>query len=212
MTKIGVLASGRGSNFRALCEAGKRGELGGWLSVLVSDKPGAGALDVAREFGVEALAIKPGDFPSREAHEEAVAKALEERGTGLVCLAGYMRIIGPALVSRFRGRMLNIHPALLPSFPGLHAQRQAVGHGVKVSGATVHFVDEGCDTGPIIIQATVRVEEGDTEETLSMRILKEEHRIYPLAVRMFCDGRLSLEGRRVRVAERPEAKAKGGTG
>jgi phosphoribosylglycinamide formyltransferase-1 len=199
MTKIGVLASGRGSNFRALCDAEKRGKLGGTIVVLVTDKPGAGALEVAREFGVEALTISPKDFPSREAHEEAVAKALEERGVGLVCLAGYMRIVGAPLLKRFFGRMLNIHPALLPCFPGLHGQKQAVAHGVKVSGATVHFVDADCDAGPIVIQAPVPVEEGDTEESLAARILKEEHRIFPRAVRLFCEGRLKIEGRRVKI-------------
>ena len=201
MTRIGVLASGRGSNFRALCEAGRRGDLGGGqLAVLASDQEDAGALDVAREFGIEALAILPKSYPSREAHDAAVVEALAARQVDLVCLAGYMRILSAGFVNRFRGRMLNIHPALLPSFPGLHGQRQALEHGAKVSGATVHFVDAGCDTGPIILQAAVPVLEDDTEESLSARILKEEHRICPEAVKLYCAGRLKLEGRRVRIS------------
>jgi phosphoribosylglycinamide formyltransferase-1 len=207
MTRIGVLASGRGSNFQALLEAQKRGEFDGEFVVLVSDKPDAGALSIARENGIKALAIPPGNFPTREAHEEAVAKALAESGAGLVCLAGYMRIISAPLLKKFGGRMLNIHPALLPAFPGLHGQRQALRHGAKVSGATVHFVDEGCDTGPIILQAAVPVEENDTEETLSARILREEHRIYPLAVRLYCEGRLKVDGRRVIIL--PTGQKKG---
>jgi len=201
VTRIGVLASGRGSNFRALCEAGRRGDLGGGqLAVLASDQEDAGALDVAREFGIEALAILPKSYPSREAHDAAVVEALAARQVDLVCLAGYMRILSAGFVNRFRGRMLNIHPALLPSFPGLHGQRQALEHGAKVSGATVHFVDAGCDTGPIILQAAVPVLEDDTEESLSARILKEEHRICPEAVKLYCAGRLKLEGRRVRIS------------
>jgi len=199
MTSIGVLASGRGSNFKALLDAQKRGDFGGEFVVLVSDKPDAGALSIARENGVKAVVISPKDFTSREAHEEAVVKELEGCGVGLVCLAGYMRIVGTPLLARFGGRILNIHPALLPSFPGLHGQRQALEHGAKVTGATVHFVDEGCDTGPIIIQAPVPIGEDDTEDTLSARILAEEHRIYPAAVRLFCEGRLKIAGRRVKI-------------
>lgn len=200
MTNIAVLASGRGSNFKALCEAQKReGLAGGKIRFLISDKPDAGALDTAREFGIETAIIPARDYPSREAHDEAVIKALEERSIGLVCLAGYMRILSAAFISRFPGRIINIHPALLPSFPGLHGQRQAFEYGVKISGATVHFADEGCDTGPIIVQAAVPVEEGDTEESLAARILESEHRIYAQAVRLFCENRLKIEGRRVRI-------------
>lgn len=201
MTRIGVLASGRGSNFRALCEAGKRNALGGGtLAVLITDKPGAGALEVAKEFGVESIVLEPKDFPSRDAHETAVTDALIARNVGLVVHAGYMRIVGRAYLSRFPNRVVNIHPALLPSFPGLHGQRQALAHGVKVAGATVHFVDEGVDTGPIIVQEAVPVREDDTEATLSARILEAEHRLYPQAVRLFCEGKLTVEGRRVRIA------------
>lgn len=200
MTRIGVLASGRGSNFRVLCETRKAGTLRGELAVLISDKADAPALAVAREHGVEAVAVLPRDYPSREAHEEAVAKALEARGVHLVCLAGYMRLLSPLLVRRFPNRILNIHPSLLPAFPGLHAQRQALAHGVKVSGVTIHLVDEGCDTGPIVLQGAVPVERGDTEESLAARILKEEHRLYPEAVNLFCAGKLAVEGRVVRIA------------
>jgi phosphoribosylglycinamide formyltransferase-1 len=208
MTRIGVLASGRGSNFRALCEAGRRGALGGGaLAILVSDRPDAGALATAREFGVEALAILPKAFPSREAHESAVADALATRQVDLVCLAGYMRILTAGFLSRFPRRVLNVHPALLPSFPGLHGQGQALDHGARVTGATVHFVDEGCDTGPIILQAAVSVQDGDSEATLSARILEQEHRIYPEAVRLFCAGKLKIEGRRVHILEREENPA-----
>ncbi|MEK7765380.1 MAG: phosphoribosylglycinamide formyltransferase [bacterium] len=197
--KIGVLASGRGSNFKVMCEAARRGDLGGEIAVLISDQPGAGAHAIAREFGVPSVTILPGDHPTREAHEDAVAAALEARGVGLICLAGYMRLLSPALVRRFPNRILNIHPSLLPSFPGMHAQRQALAHGARVSGVTVHLVDEGCDTGPIVLQAAVPVERGDTEETLSARILAEEHRLYPAAVRLFCTGKLRVDGRRVEI-------------
>ena len=199
MTKLGVLASGRGSNFHALIEAQKRGNFSAAFTVLISDQANAGALSVARENGIRAIAISPKDFPSREAHEGAVVKELENSGVELVCLAGYMRIVSAPLINRFRNKILNIHPALLPAFPGLHGQKQALLHGAKVSGATVHFVDEGCDTGPIILQAAVPVEENDTEESLSARILREEHRIYPQAVHLYCEGRLKIEGRRVHI-------------
>src|SRR5439155_13118566 len=138
-------------------------------------------LDVARAHAVEAVALDPREYPGRDAHEKAVIAALDERGIGLVCLAGYMRLLSGAFVRHFEGRLLNIHPALLPAFPGLRPQRQALRHGVKVAGATVHFVDEGVDTGPIVLQAAVSVGEGDSEETLAARILVEEHRIYPEA-------------------------------
>src|SRR4029453_5624575 len=149
--------------------------------------------------------------PGREAHEKALVDPLESRRVGLVCLAGYMRILGPAFVEHFRGRLLNVHPSLLPAFPGLHPQRQALEHGVAVAGATVHFVDEGTDTGPIVLQAAVPVLPDDTEETLSARILAAEHRIYPEAIRIFAERRLRLEGRRGRIFEGGPAGA-GGAG
>jgi len=200
--RIGVLASGRGSNFEAIARAVESGFIPATLAVLVTDRPDARAVDIARAHGIEPLALDAREYPGRDAHEKAVIGALEERGIGLVCLAGYMRLLSGAFVGHFEGRLLNIHPSLLPAFPGLHAQRQALRHGVKLAGATVHFLDEGVDTGPIVLQAAVPVSEDDTEETLSERILAEEHRIYPEAVRLFAEGRLSLEGRRVRVRER----------
>jgi phosphoribosylglycinamide formyltransferase-1 len=171
--------------------------------VLITDRPGAGALAFARELGVEALVLEPRAHPSREAHEKAVIAALEERRVGLVCLAGYMRVLGAGFVAHFAGRLLNIHPSLLPAFPGLHPQRQALAHGVRVSGATVHFVDEGVDTGPVVLQAAVPVMADDTEDRLADRILAEEHRLYPEAVRLFALGRLEIRGRRVEIKERP---------
>ncbi len=197
-----MLASGRGSNFEAIARAVESGFIPATLAVLVTDRPDARAVDLARAHGIEPLALDAREYPGRDAHEKAVIGALEERGVGLVCLAGYMRLLSVAFVGHFEGRLLNIHPSLLPAFPGLHAQRQALRHGVKVAGATVHFVDEGVDTGPIVLQAAVPVSEDDTEEALSERILAEEHRIYPEAVRLFAEGRLSLEGRRVRIRER----------
>lgn len=199
--RVGVLASGRGSNFRALVEAAAAGRLEAAVVVLVCDRPTAPVLDIARERGIEAAVIDAKHHPSREAHEKAVIGVLEERRVGLVCLAGYMRLLTGAFVGHFAGRMLNIHPSLLPAFPGLHPHRQALEHGVRVSGATVHFVDEGVDSGPIVLQAAVPVRPDDTEATLSERILVEEHRLYPEAVRLFARGRLEIRGRRVHIRE-----------
>jgi phosphoribosylglycinamide formyltransferase 1 len=201
--RVGVLASGRGSNFRAIVEAVEGGRVPATVALLVSDRPGAGALEIARAHGIEAIAMEAKDYPTRDAFDKALLGLLVEREVGLVCLAGYMRILTAGLVRSFQGRMLNIHPALLPSFPGLHAQRQALAHGVKVAGATVHFVDEGVDTGPIVLQAAVPVTEDDIEATLADRILAEEHRIYPEAIRLFAEGRLVLDGRRVRILPAP---------
>ncbi|OGK83730.1 MAG: phosphoribosylglycinamide formyltransferase [Candidatus Rokubacteria bacterium GWC2_70_16] len=201
--RVGVLASGRGSNLRAILGAVEAGRMRAEVVVVVSDRAGAGALGIARDHGVEALFVDPGQHPGREAYDKVLAAALEERGVGLVCLAGFMRILSPGFVRHFEGRLLNIHPALLPAFPGLHAQRQALVHGVRISGATVHFVDEGVDTGPIVLQAAVPVHPDDTEASLSDRILAEEHRIYPEAIRLFAEGRLRLEGRRVRIVGEP---------
>ncbi|MFI5374421.1 MAG: phosphoribosylglycinamide formyltransferase [Candidatus Rokuibacteriota bacterium] len=201
--RVGVLASGRGSNFRALAEAAASGRIPASVVVLVTDRAGAPALAVAREHRIEAVVVDPRQHPSREAHEKAVIGVLDERRVGLVCLAGYMRLLSAGFVAHFAGRLLNIHPSLLPAFPGLHPHRQALAHGVRVSGATVHFVDEGVDTGPVVLQATVPVEPEDTEESLAARILVEEHRIYPEAVRLFAEGRLEIRGRRVDIRERP---------
>jgi phosphoribosylglycinamide formyltransferase-1 len=169
--------------------------------VVVSDREQALALERAEAAGVPAVWVSPKDFGDRAAWEAAVIAELRARDVGLVCLAGFMRLLSPAFVRAFHGRILNIHPSLLPAFPGLHAQRQALDHGVRVAGATVHFVDEGLDSGPIVLQAAVAVEPGDTEDTLAARILTEEHRLYPAAVRLFAEGRLEIAGRRVIVKE-----------
>ncbi len=199
--RIGVLASGRGSNLQAIIDAIEAGKLDCRLAVVVSDRADARALERARKHGAEAVFLAPKAHGSREAFDQAVLAVLADHRVELVCLAGYMRVLSPTFVSALPGQIMNIHPALLPSFPGLHAQRQALRHGVKISGATVHFVDEGVDTGPIICQAAVPVKEDDTEETLAARILVEEHQLYPRAIRLFAEGRLSLLGRRVLVRE-----------
>ena len=196
---LGVLASGRGSNLQAILDACARPGFPARVRVVVSDRERAVALERARAAGVEALWLNPKDFGDREAYDGALVRELETRGVGLVCQAGWMRILSPVYVRAFSGRAINIHPSLLPAFPGLHAQRQALDHGVKIAGATVHFTDEGVDTGPIIVQAAVPVEPGDTEDTLAARILTVEHRIYPEAIRLFAEGRLRIVGRKVVV-------------
>jgi phosphoribosylglycinamide formyltransferase-1 len=197
--RVGVLASGRGSNLQAILDATRRQGFPARVVVVISDRERAPALDRARAAGVEALFVDPKDFADRESYDRALVRELEARQVGLVCHAGFMRILSPTYVRAFAGRALGIHPALLPAFPGLHAQRQALEYGVKVTGATVHFLDEGVDTGPIVLQSSVPVEPGDTEETLAARILAEEHRLYPEAVRLFAEGRLRILGRRVMV-------------
>ncbi|HEV8640746.1 MAG TPA: phosphoribosylglycinamide formyltransferase [Methylomirabilota bacterium] len=199
LLRVGVLASGRGSNLQAILDASARTDFPARVAVVVSDREGARALKIAAERGVPAVLLNPKDFGAREAYDAAITKVLEAHQVGLVCLAGFMRVLGPAFVRAWTGRIMNIHPSLLPAFPGLNAQRQALDHGVKISGATVHFVDEGVDTGPIILQSSVPVQPDDTEETLAARILAEEHRLYPQAVRLFAEGRLRIVGRRVIV-------------
>lgn len=200
---LGVLASGRGSNLQAILDAIDAGHCPARVAVVVSDRAGAQALDRARRAGVEAAHVDPHAYPDRAAFDAALAEVLEKHGVELVCLAGYMRLLSPEFVAAYRGRILNVHPALLPAFPGLHAQRQALAHGVKVTGATIHVVDEGVDTGPIVLQAPVAVREDDTEETLSARVLNEEHRLYPQAIRLYAEGRLHVEGRRVVIERGP---------
>ena len=206
---LGVLASGRGSNLQAILEACARPGFPARVVAVVSDRERAQALDRARATGVPARFVNPKDFPDREAYDLALVRELQARGVGLVCLAGFMRILTSGFVRAYAGRILNVHPSLLPAFPGLAAQRQALEYGVKVAGATVHFVDEGVDTGPIILQASVPVHPDDTEESLSARILAEEHRLYPDAIRLFAEGKLVIAGRRVvvRAAGRPGAAA-----
>jgi len=198
--RVGVLVSGRGSNLQALLDAAARPGYPAEVVVVISDRERAAALDRARAAGVEALFVNPKDFGDREAFDLALVRELTARRVGLVCNAGFMRILSQAYTRAFAGRAMNIHPSLLPAFPGLHAQRQALEHGAKITGATVHFVDDGpVDTGPIILQASVPVQPDDTEETLSARVLVEEHRLYPEAVRLFAEGRLTVVGRRVVV-------------
>jgi len=201
--RIAVLASGRGSNFQALIDAVRNRSIPAVISRLITDNPEAYAIRRARGAGIPVSVLGFGSFPGKEAYEAALGREMEECGADLYVLAGYMRILPAAIVKACRGRIMNIHPALLPSFPGLHAQRQALEYGVRVSGCTVHFVDEGTDTGPIILQRCVPVEEGDDEERLADRILAEEHRILAEAVRLFCEGRIRLEGRRVRIRRPP---------
>ncbi len=198
---LGVLASGRGSNLQAILDAIEAGRCPARVAVVVSDRAGARALDRARAAGVKAVHLDPHVYPARAAFDRTVLAVLAEHAVELVCLAGYMRLLSPAFVAACRGRILNVHPALLPAFPGLHAQRQALEYGVKVAGATVHLVDEGVDTGAIVLQAAVPVLEGDTEETLAARILAEEHRLYPEAIRLYAEGRLEIVGRRVRIRD-----------
>jgi len=198
--RIGVLLSGRGSNFEALAESCAAGRIpNAEIALVVSNREGAPGIERARSRAIPVRAI-PSKGLEREVYDRQVAAALEEARVDLVCLAGYMRLLSPFFVARFSGRILNIHPSLLPAFPGLEAQRQALEHGVKWSGCTVHFVDENLDAGPIIIQATVPVRDDDTVESLSARILAEEHRIYTEAVRIVLDGRYRIEGRRVLLA------------
>jgi phosphoribosylglycinamide formyltransferase-1 len=198
---LGVLASGRGSNLQAILDAIEGGRCPARVAVVVSDRGGARALERARTAGVKTVFVDPHVHPDRAAFDRAMRAVLDENGVELVCLAGYMRLLSPDFIAAFRGRILNVHPALLPAFPGLHAQRQALEHGVKVAGATVHFVDEGVDSGPIVLQAAVPVLESDTEETLAARILAEEHRLFPEAIRLYAEGRLELRGRRIHIKD-----------
>ena len=197
--RVAVLASGRGSNLGAILDAAAAPAFPAEVALVVSDRERAAALERARLAGVPWVFLDPKSHGDREAYDAALLALLRAREIGLVCLAGFMRILGPELVRAFLGRVLNIHPSLLPAFPGLDAQRQALAYGVKISGATVHFVDEGVDTGPIVLQASVPVLPDDTESTLSARILAEEHRLYPEAIRLFAGGRLRISGRQTRV-------------
>lgn len=198
MKRIGVLVSGRGSNLQALIDAARCGELGGEVAVVVSNVETAAGLERARRAGIP-TAFRDHRGKKREAFDAEIVEILRAHRVDLVCLAGFMRLLSPVLVRAFPGRIVNIHPALLPAFPGLDAQRQALEHGAKVSGATVHLVDEGLDSGPIVAQEAVSVLSSDTPETLAERILGVEHRLYPRAVRLLLDGRCRVEGRRVLV-------------
>lgn len=197
---LGVLISGRGSNLQAILDAIGEGRLDARVGVVVSNQAEARGLERANEAGVPTAVVSHKNYASREQFDEAVLAQLKAHDVGVVCLAGFMRILSPVLVRAFPDRILNIHPSLLPAFVGLHAQRQALEHGVKVSGCTVHLVDEELDHGPILLQAAVPVEEGDTEETLSARILEREHELYPKAIQLVLDGKVRVPGKRARIA------------
>lgn len=202
MINLAILISGRGSNMEAILRSIKKKKIPATPAIVISNKPDAKGLKVAQKLGVktavvDSTGLKGGSWE----YDQKLASVLKENNVtpknGLVCLAGFMRIMSPEFIKLYNGRILNIHPAILPAFPGLHSQRQAVEYGAKYSGCTVHFVDEGVDTGPIILQAIVKVKDDDTEESLSKRILKQEHRIYPKAVKLFAQGRIKTKGRKV---------------
>ena len=194
--RLGILISGRGSNLQALIDATRDGRLDAAMAVVISSRADAAGLERARRAGIEALCIDHRPWPSRDDYDRALARELRARDVGLVCLAGYMRLVGAPLLEAFPNAILNIHPSLLPAFPGMDAQRQALDHGVKISGVTVHVVTPELDDGPVILQRPVPVLENDTPETLAARILVEEHRAYPEGVRLVLDGGWRIEGRR----------------
>ncbi len=198
---LGVLVSGSGSNLQSILDACSDGKLDATVRVVLSNKPGVFALERAARAGIDAVVLSHRDFSSREAFDGAVVEALRARGVDTVVLAGFMRIVTPVLLDAFRGRVINVHPALLPAFPGVDAQRQALEYGAKIAGCTVHFVDAGMDTGPVIAQSAVAVREDDTVESLRARILSEEHILLPAALQWLAEGRLSVDGRRVRVLD-----------
>jgi phosphoribosylglycinamide formyltransferase 1 len=204
--RLGVLISGRGSNLQALIDAVEDGRLDAEIAVVISNREEAAGLERARRAGIEAVGISHRGWPTRDAYDRALADALKARNVGLVCLAGFMRLVGAPLLDAFPNGILNIHPSLLPAFPGVDAQRQAIAHGVKISGVTVHLVSAELDAGPIILQRSVPVLDGDTEATLAARILEEEHRLYPEAVTQVLDGGWTIEGRRF-VRSRSAASA-----
>ena len=196
---IGVLVSGSGTNLQAIIDHIEAKRLDAKIEVVLSNKADAYGLVRAKNHGIATEVLDHKQFPSREAYDQAVVDLLRARGVDLVVLAGFMRLLSPVFVKAYSNRIMNIHPALLPAFPGLHVQKKAVDHGVRFSGCTVHFVNEECDEGPIIIQAVVPVFPDDSEESLATRILKQEHRIYPRAIQLYAEGRLRVEGRRVLV-------------
>ncbi|HJH31922.1 MAG TPA: phosphoribosylglycinamide formyltransferase [Methanosarcinaceae archaeon] len=201
-TNIAVLVSGRGSNLQAIIDNIESGNIeSATIRVIISDVTGAYALERAKKHGIDAVFIDPAGFENKSGYDLKLLNILASYDTGLIVLAGYMRIIGKDIISTYKNRILNIHPTLLPSFKGLHSHKQTLDYGVKVSGCTVHFVDEGMDTGPIILQSCVPVLENDTEDSLSERILEQEHRIYPQAIKLFIEGKLKVEGRIVRVSK-----------
>ena len=199
-TRLGVLISGSGTNLQAIIDRSERGDLHAEVVCVISNKADAFGLERARKRGIAAIHLDHRSFSGRSEYDGALVKTLQEFNVDLVILAGFMRIVTPVLLDAFHNRVMNIHPALLPAFPGLDAQKQALAYGAKLSGCTVHFVDAGTDTGPIILQATVPILEDDTEDSLAERIHHEEHKLYPAAIQLFAEGRLKVEGRRVIIS------------
>jgi phosphoribosylglycinamide formyltransferase-1 len=200
--KVAVLLSGRGSNFAAMVRDSRKAGANFTISLVISDQKNAPGLRKAVAFNIPSYCLPLKRFADKCSQEREICSLLEREGIELVCLAGYMRLIGPELLEKFKGRIMNIHPSLLPSFPGLHAQRQALSHSQKISGCTVHFVDSGLDSGPIIAQTSVKVCTADNEDTLSQRILRQEHRLYPRAIRLYFAGRLQILGRTIIIADK----------
>ncbi len=200
--KIGILVSGRGTNLQAIINAIENGELNARIAVVLSNKKEAPALERAQKKDIETVYLDPKQFAGKKEFDRALIRELEDRRVDLVCLAGYMRILGQEFIRKFEGKIINIHPSLLPAFPGLDVQQKAIDHGVKFSGCTVHFVDEEVDSGPIILQAVVPVHESDNAETLAQRILIQEHLIYPRAIQMIVENRPHIENRKVSFKER----------
>ena len=199
LLKLGVLISGNGSNLQSIIDHIEKGSLTAVIKIVISNNPNAYGITRAKKHGIPFVVLKNGDFKNKEEFDLELIRILESKCVDLVILAGFMRIISPTILKAFPQKIMNIHPALLPSFPGIHGQKQALEYGVKISGCTVHFVDEGVDTGPIIIQSAVQVFDDDTEETLAARILTDEHRIYPQAIQLFAEGKIEIKGRKVRI-------------
>lgn len=201
MKTVSFLASGRGSNFEACVKKIESGFIPANKGVLITDKENAGAMTIADNFSMQSYYVNPKEYKTREDHEKAIYKILKKHNTDLIVLAGYMRIMTPWIIKKYKNSMINIHPALLPAFPGVRSQKQALEYGVKISGCTAHFIDSGMDTGPIILQAHVPVLQSDTETTLSKRIIEKEHDILPEAVKLFCENRLHVSGRNVFIKD-----------
>jgi len=199
LLKLGILISGNGSNLQSIIDHIEKGSLKATIKIVISNNPDAYGLTRAKKHGIPVVVLKNGDFINKEDFDLELINILKNNSVDLVILAGFMRVLTPTFLKAFPQKIMNIHPALLPSFPGIHGQKQALEYGVKLSGCTVHFVDEGVDTGPIIIQSAVPVHNDDTEETLAARILKEEHRIYPQAIQFFAEGKIEIKGRKVHI-------------
>lgn len=198
---LGILASGRGTNLQSMIDAIETGQIRAKIGVVITDKPEAKALERAAQAGIPALCVDRKQCASKEAFEQALVEGLRKYGVEVVILAGFMRILTPYFVHAFKDRIMNIHPSLLPAFAGAHAHRDVLAYGVKVSGCTIHFVDDGMDSGPIILQDTVPVLDGDTEETLAARVLEKEHVLYPRAIELYLNGKLEIQGRKVTIKE-----------